>query len=335
VAIVGDIPSGLPSVAVPDIALGDLWVLLPAAVGMMLVIFSEALGAGTTFADKHGYRIDSNQEMIALGVANLGSSLLGGLAGGGSLSQTAVNDGAGARSQLSSLIAAGLSLVTVIALTPLFADLPEAVLAALIIHALSHLMKVRQLIGFHHLSPQEFWLGIMTLGGVIVFDVLPGLILGVVISILLFVYRASQPKVSILGRTPNGEYVDVDRNPDGQTIPGVLVVRPDSPLFYANAQSVRDDIEGYATVADSGIRSVVIDLDSNDDLDITSAEHLDKLTDSLHRDHIQLRIAHLHQPARVIAAEIGLLDKIGEANVHPNIESAVQAADTGASDAGP
>ena len=102
---------------------------------MMLVIFSEALGAGQTFADKHGYRLDSSQEMIALGLANLGSGFLGGLACGGSLSQTAVNDGAGARSELSSVVAAVLSLITVVALTPLFKDLPEAVLAALIIHA--------------------------------------------------------------------------------------------------------------------------------------------------------------------------------------------------------
>jgi sulfate permease, SulP family len=112
---------------------------------MMLVIFSEALGAGQIFADKHGYRLESSQEMIALGLANLGSGVLGGLACGGSLSQSAVNDGAGARTELSPIIATALSLVTVVALTPLFTDLPEAVLAALIIHAVSHLMKVGEM----------------------------------------------------------------------------------------------------------------------------------------------------------------------------------------------
>lgn len=126
-----------------------LWVLLPSAGGMMLVIFSEALGAAQNFADKHGYRLDPSQDMVALGLANLGSGLLGGLAAGGSLSQSAVNDGAGARSQLSPVIAAALSLVTVLALTPLFTDLPEAVLAAMIIHAVSHLMKVAEMRRFY------------------------------------------------------------------------------------------------------------------------------------------------------------------------------------------
>src|SRR5499427_1716228 len=190
VDVVGKIPTGLPSVSWPHLTVSDLWVLLPSAGGMMLVIFSEALGAGQTFADKHGYRLDNSQEMIALGLANLGSGLLGGLACGGSLSQTAVNDGAGARSELSPVVAAALSLITVIALTPLFTDLPEAVLAALIIHAVSHLMKVGEMRRFYRLMPREFWLGMLTLAGVIVLDVLPALIIGVAMSILMLVYRA-------------------------------------------------------------------------------------------------------------------------------------------------
>ena len=176
--------------------------LVPSALGMMLVIFSEALGAGQTFADKHGYRLDNSQEMIALGLANIGSGFLGGLACGGSLSQSAVNDGAGAKSELSPVVAALLSLVTVVALTPLFKDLPEAVLAALIIHAVSHLMKVGEMRRFYRLVPREFWLGMVTLGGVIVLDVLPGLIIGVVLSILLVAYRASRIPVSELGADP-------------------------------------------------------------------------------------------------------------------------------------
>src|SRR5215471_1160473 len=192
VEVVGKIPTGLPSASWPHVTVTQLWVLLPSAGGMMLVIFSEALGAGQTFADKHGYRLDNSQEMIALGLANLGSGVLGGLACGGSLSQTAVNDGAGARSELSPVIAAALSLVTVIALTPLFTDLPEAVLAALIIHAVSHLMRVGEMRRFYRLVPREFWLGVLTLAGVIVLDVLPGLIIGVVVALVLLVYRASR-----------------------------------------------------------------------------------------------------------------------------------------------
>ena len=202
VATVGKIPTGLPSVAWPHLSVNELWVLIPSSIGMMLVIFSEALGAGQTFADKHGYRLDSDQEMIALGLANLLSGLFGGLAAGGSLSQSAVNDGAGARSEVSPLVAAVLSLVTVIALTPLFTDLPEAVLAALIIHAVSHIMKVAEMREFYRLKRPEFWLAIATLVAVITLDVLPALIIGVVFSIAVLVYRAGRPRVSMLGADP-------------------------------------------------------------------------------------------------------------------------------------
>jgi hypothetical protein len=272
VKVVGTIPTGLPGVSWPHLKLGDLWVLLPSAAGMMLVIFSEALGAGQTFADKHGYRLESSQEMIALGLANLGSGVLGGLACGGSLSQSAVNDGAGARTEISPVIAAVLSLVTVVALTPLFTDLPEAVLAALIIHAVSHLMKVGEMKRYRRLVPREFWLAMLTLLGVIVLDVLPALIIGVVIALLLLVYQASRPRVSMLGADPvvPGAFADIGRHDGIVPVPGVLIVRPDAPLFYANAELVRDAIEQ----AMGNARAVVLLLDGNDNLDITSAEQL-------------------------------------------------------------
>jgi sulfate permease, SulP family len=280
VATVGKIPTGLPSVAWPHLSFNELWVLIPSSVGMMLVIFSEALGAGQTFADKHGYRLDSDQEMIALGLANLLSGLFGGLAAGGSLSQSAVNDGAGARSEVSPLVAAVLSLVTVIALTPLFTDLPEAVLAALIIHAVSHIMKVAEMRQFYRLKRVEFWLAMATLIAVITLDVLPALIIGVVFAIASLVYRAGRPRVSMLGVDPHtpGAFEDLERHPDAAPPPGMIVVRPDAPLFYANAESVRDSVESAVIASGQPVHAVVLDLDGNDDLDITSAEQLEKLT---------------------------------------------------------
>ncbi len=324
VAIIGHIPSGFPSVAVPHIAASDLWVLIPSALGMLLVIYSEALGAASTFAEKHGYRIDPNQDMIALGLANIGSGLFGGLAAGGSLSQTAVNDGAGANSQVSPLCAAVLSLVTVLALTPLFHDLPEAVLAALIIHAVSHLMRVDEMREYYRLIPNEFWLGMITLLGVIVLDVLPGLVIGVLLSLVLVIGRASRPKVSVLGASPDvpGAYVDVDRHPGARTTDGVLVVRPDAPLFYANAQAVRDAID--AGLGDDGkVTAVVLDLDGNDRLDITSAEHLRKLQHELAERNIALCLVHVHAPAVRMAKATGLLDALGSDQMFANIDAAL------------
>jgi sulfate permease, SulP family len=313
VKVVGKIPTGLPDVSWPHLTISDLWVLLPSAAGMMLVIFSEALGAGQTFADKHGYRLESSQEMIALGLANLGSGVLGGLACGGSLSQSAVNDGAGARTEVSPIIAAALSLVTVVALTPLFTDLPEAVLAALIIHAVSHLMKVGEMRQFHRLVPREFWLAMLTLAGVIVLDVLPALILGVVVALLLLVYQASRPVISMLGADPAtpGAFEDIRRHPGAVPVPGALIARPNAPLFYANAEMVRDAIENAVASSPAPIQVVVLDLDANDNLDITSAEQLGKLADSLRARNVALGLTHVHGPALQMAQRSGLLAKIG------------------------
>lgn len=322
---VGHIPTGLPSVGLPHLARADLWTLIPSAAGLMLVIFSEALGAGQTFADKNGYRLEANQEMVAIGFANLGSGLLRGLGAGGSLSQTAVNDGAGARSQVSSIVAGALSLVTVLALTPLFTDLPDAVLAALIIHAVSHLMKVGQLRRFYQLMPREFWLGMLTLVSVITLNVLPALIIGVVTSILLLLYRASKPRVSVLGSLPSapGVFVDVQRDPDARPLPGLLIVRPDATLFYANAQAVQDTILALAASEPEPVHTVLLDLDANDEIDITSTEALTRLATTLEAADVRLGLAHVHGPAMEMARRSGLLDHLGPDRVHLNMVDAV------------
>jgi high affinity sulfate transporter 1 len=331
VAIIGDIPTGLPSISVPDVHMDDLWVLLPSAIGMMLVIYSEALGAATTFAEKHGYRLDSNQEMIALGIANIGSGFLGGLAGGGSLSQSAVNDSAGARTELSPVFASLLSLITVVALTPLFHDLPDAVLAALIIHAVSRLMRVREMRGFYRLVPSEFWLGMATLAGVIVFEVLAGLIIGVLLSLVLFIARASRPRVSVLGEDPAlpGAYVDVDRHPGARATEGVLVVKSDAPIFYANAQGVRDSIEDLVGNANDAVKVVVLDLDTNDDIDVTTADQLVKFRHSLDGRDVTLCLAHVHAPTLVIAQRAGLISSAASNHLFPTVEAAVAWASDG------
>jgi high affinity sulfate transporter 1 len=329
VAIVGSIPKGLPTGMWPKLRLEDFWVLLPSTAGMVLVIFSEALGAGEVYAHKHGYRLDSNQEMIALGVANLGSGLLGGLAAGGSLSQTAVNDGAGARSEVSPLVATVLALVTVVALTPVFKDLPEAVLAALIIYAVSHLMRVGAMRRYYRLVPREFWLGILTLAGVVVFGVLPGLIIGVVTALIVIVYLSSRPQVSELGWNPSARgYFDIRRHPGTQPIPGVLIVRPDAALFYANARGLRDAISRLVTDAPGPLKAAVLDLEANDELDITSVDELNQLATALARRRLPFALAHAHDPVLSLLQRSETLSVIGADHVFANLDGAVAWAKT-------
>jgi high affinity sulfate transporter 1 len=323
---VGKVPAGLPSVHGLDLHAADLWVLLPSAAGLMLVIFSEALGAADTFADKHGYQLDPSQEMIALGLANIGSGFLGGLAAGGSLSQSAVNDGAGARSELSPVIAAALSLITVVALTPLFTQLPEAVLAAMIIHAVWRLMKVAQMRRFYRLVRREFWLGMITLLGVITLDVLPGLVIGVVLSLLVLVYRASRPAFSVMGanRDVPGAYEDVTRHASAQPVPGVLVVRPDAPLFYANAKPLRDAVRELMRSPACPVRTLILDLDATDELDVTSAEALAAVAAEMRARHVRLGLAHLHAAAaRLLREADGSRDGAGW-QAFPTLDAAVR-----------
>ena len=327
VKIVGHVPRGLPTPGVPSLHGGDVLPLITAAAGLLLVIFSESLGAADTFATKYGYEIDPNQELIALGVANAGSGLLGGLAGGGSLSQSAVNEGAGARSEVSPLIAAALILITVLVLTPLFKNLPEAVLAALIIHAVSHLWKVAEMRRYYNLQRLEFWLALATLLGVITIDVLPGLVIGVAAMLLLVIYRASRPHVGTLARAPGerGAYGDVGRHPDYERIPGVLVLRLEAPLFYANATPIRDRIKTLVGSSDPPPRALIIDIGGTDRLDITSAEMLAELVQAMHSAGIDVALADVRQPVIKMARRSGLLEQVGKNRVFHTIDEAIQA----------
>jgi high affinity sulfate transporter 1 len=337
VAIVGDVPSGLPSLGIPDIQRGDVGALIVAAAGMLLVIFSESLGAAEAFAAKHGYDIDPDQELIALGVANVGSGVMGGLAGGGSLSQSAVNEGAGARSEVAPLVAAVLIVVTVLFLTPLFRNLPEAVLAALIIFAVSHLWKVAEFKGYYRVNVVEFWLGLATMAGVLTLDVLPGLLIGVVAMLLYFVYRASTPHVVTLGRVPGmaGAYGNIRRHPDYEPLPDLLVLRLEAPLFYANATGVRDRIKTLVGARDPLPRAVILDAGVNDSLDITSALMLEGLVPELRSAGIDFALAEVRHAVTSTAHRSRLLALVGTDRVFDTVEEAVATLGASAGTAAP
>jgi high affinity sulfate transporter 1 len=327
VEIVGHVPGGLPSLGLPEIQSNDVVTLVAAAAGMLLVILSESLGVAQTFAAKHGYDIDPNQELIALGVANLGSGVMGGLAGGGSLSQSAVNEGAGARSEVSSLVAAALIVVTVLFLTPLFKNLPEAVLAALIIFAVSHLWKFTDFKRYYGVSRVEFWLGLATLLGVITLNVLPGLLIGVVAMLLHFIYQASTPHVVTLGRNPAvaGAYGNIRRHPDYEPVRNLLVLRLTAPLFYANATGIRDRIKKLVGATDPLPRAVILDAGANESLDITSAVMLVGLATELRSAGIDLVLADVHHLVISTAQRARLLELLGPDCVFTTVQEAVTA----------
>jgi high affinity sulfate transporter 1 len=326
VAVVGTLPQGLPTPSLPDVPLSALAGMAVTAIGVLLVAYSEALGVAHEFAEKHGYEVDADQELNAHGVVNLVSGLLGGMLAGGSMSASAVKEGAGARTQVANLIAWGVTIVTLLLLTPLFAPLPEAVLAALIIHALWHLVASRKLVKLRRAAPVEVWFGVITLWGVLLFDVLEGMIIGLLASLLFVVYRSSRARLSSLGRVPGvpGAYSDAARHPDDTPVPGVLIVRLDAPVYYANALTVRDAVRSMTAAQEPPPRAVVLDTGTQDELDVTSTEMIKGLVKQLREGGLQVYFADVHAPILDRGRQTGLLEAIGEDHVFPTVDAAVR-----------
>jgi sulfate permease, SulP family len=303
VEIVGRIDSGLPALGAPEVAAADYLELAAAAAGVMLVGFAEGLGAAKTYAATHHYEVDPNRELVGLGAANLGSGLSSGMVVNGSLSKTAVNGGAGANSQVSGLVVAALTILTLLFLTGLFENLPEATLAAVVIAAVIELVDLpalsalyriatRQLRGIYGIAARpDFIAAVAAMAGVLVFDTLPGLVIGVVVSLLLLLYRASRPHIAVLGQVPGmpGQYGDVQRHPENERAPGIVVLRVEGGLFFANADTVRDAVRANADRP--GIRAVVLDAETAPYIDVSAARMLVQLTADLRRSGVELVVA--------------------------------------------
>lgn len=328
VEVVGKLPQGLPGVGIPEVSVPELLVLIPAAAGILLVAYSEALATAQAFARRHDYQIDPNQELIAYGGANLVSGAVGGLVACGGMSGSAVNDGAGARTQMSGITAAILGMITVVALTPLFTALPEATLAALIIHAVSHMMKPQNLEAVYRLSRKEFYLGLMALFGVILIDVLTGLILAMVASILLVIYRSSRASVVAIGALPmpHGSYGALSRHPDAVAIPGVLVLRLDAPMYYANASSNEEEIKRLVLTTRPPVHAVVFDPEVQHELDVTSVEMLTEVVGWMHERDVKVYVVTTHSELTRIAERTGLTAKFGAEYVVQSLDEALEKA---------
>jgi high affinity sulfate transporter 1 len=244
VEVVGELPQGLPAFALPIVPLEDLLAMVLPAIGVLLVAFSEALGVAHEFAEKHGYEVDADQELNAHAVVNVGSAMFGGMIAAGGMSGSAVKEGAGARSQVANLVAWGSAIVTVLFLTPLFASLPEAVLGALIIHAVWHIIASRKLAKLRQEAPVEVWFGVASLVGVLLIDVLQGMMIGLLASLLFVVYRTSRPHIGVLGRVPGAPsvYSDLTRHPRMNRYRSAYR-RVDAQLYCANALTVRERVK--------------------------------------------------------------------------------------------
>jgi SulP family sulfate permease len=331
--IVGHIDSGLPSVGTPDVSLSDIGSLAAGGIGVMLVGFAEGLGAARTYAQREHYEIDTNRELLGLGAANLGAGLCSGMVVNGSLSKTAVNGSAGAKSQVSGLVVAVLTVVTLLLLTGLFEQLPEATLAAVVIAAVIELVDFPAVAGMYRVfsgrhtgrfalaARPDFVAAVAAMLGVLIFDTLPGLFIGIAVSLTLLLYRASAPHIAQLGRVPGttDQYGDLRRHPENRSPDGVVVLRIEAGLFFANADAVRKRILSAAAMP--GVHAVILDGDAMPFIDLTAARRLEEVGEDLERRGVRL----------LLAGDVGqvrdVLERAGETTTfHATVQEAVSSA---------
>jgi MFS superfamily sulfate permease-like transporter len=296
------------------------------ALGVLLVAFSEALGTAHEFAEKHGYEVDADQELNAHAGVNLASAFIGGMLAGGSMSASAVKEGAGARSQVCNLVTWVATILTLLFLTPVFKTLPEAVLGALIIRAVWQIIASRKLHTIRVESPVEFWFGVLAMAGVLLIDVLQGMIIGLLASLLFVIYRSSRPHISSLGRMPGvpDGYSDLTRHPENEPVPDVLIVRIDAPLYYANAMTARNNVKSMIAEREVPPRAVIFDAAAQDELDVTTTDVIKGLVKELHDHGTDVYFADVHAPVLDHARRTGLLEAVGEDHVCQTVEAAVR-----------
>lgn len=323
VAIVGALPAGLPHLHLPDLQLRDVDGILPLSGACFLLSYIEGVSAARTLAAKNDYHIDPRQELFALGAANLAVALGQGFPVAGGLSQSAVNDKAGARTPLALVFASLTLAVCLLFLTDLLANLPMVVLAAIVLVAVKGLIDLKALHHLWHVSRLEFKIAVVALVGVLLLGILKGVLVAAIASLLLLLAGASHPHVAFLGRIPGTRrYSDCERHPDNEVVPEALVFRVESSLLYFNTEHVHR-IVWDRVQATPHLRLVVCDLSDAPLVDVAGARMLTALHTKLARCSIQLRVVEAHARVRDLLRAEGLEDRVGYLGRHLSVEQAL------------
>lgn len=324
--IVGEIPGGLPPFGLPGITLEQWASLIPGALAVLLVGYSESIAAARSYATRFNYKVDADQEFIGQAAANLGSGFSGGFVVNGSLSKTAASVGAGAKTQMVSVIAAVAILITALFLTPLFRTLPEATLGAIVIHAVWHLINFKKIWQFRSITSLDFWTALVAMLGVVFFDILIGLLLAVFLGLLGLLYSTKSRTTSVLGKVP-GEtvYRSLTHYPEGETYPGLLVARFDGSLFFANAPDLASEIRYGVEVTEPKPRVVLLDCESITEVDATALIVLDELNQELERAGIDLRLARVRSHVLKLMHTTELDEEIGITHIYASVQEGVDA----------
>ena len=325
IAVVGEVEGGLPSLGLPDVGVGDFVDLLLPAAAFSLVAFADLTGTVRVFAQKHGYGVDPNRELTAVGGANLVGGLSGAFPVSSSNSRSAVNDSVGAKSQGAVLVAAALVAIFLLFAMPLIEPLPKAALGVIIVVAAAGLINVGSIWRLRHVRPAETGLALVAFGGVLVFGVVGGVAVAIALSIGLFLYRAARPHDAVLGRVEDVDgYHDIERWPGAEVVPGLLVYRFDAPPFFVNAEYLRLRVLALADAA-VDLKWLVLNAEAWTYLDATAIDSLRQLHGELEKRGVKLCFARLKGRQREIFEETGLTAEIGADRFFPTVRAAVAA----------
>jgi MFS superfamily sulfate permease-like transporter len=312
VPVTGHIPEGLATFSGPALRLRDVEGIVPLALGCLLLAYIEGVSGARTFAAKHGYDLDPRQEFLGLGAANLAAALGQGYPVAGGLSQSAVNDKAGARTPLALVVASLTLALCLLFLTGLLENLPKAVLAAVVLTAILGLFDFRGLLRMWRVSRIDFYAATIAIVGVLLLGILQGILLAALVSILLLLARASRPHVAFLGRIPRtNRYSDLARHPENEPLANLIVFRPEASLLYVNAGSVFETVMAGVMKHGASTRAVVCDLSASPYLDLAGARMLNALHHDLTARDIALQIIGARGRVRDLLRADGLAAKIG------------------------
>jgi MFS superfamily sulfate permease-like transporter len=331
-SVVGPLPKGLPSLALPELSAGNMTTLAVGAVGIALVSFADTSVLSRTFAVRGGYRVDANQEMIALGAANTAAGFFQGFPISSSSSRTPVAEQAGAKTQLTGLVGAGAIALMLLFVPNIVKDLPSAALAAVVIAASLSLVEVAGVRKLWRMRKTEFALSIVCFLGVAFLGVIEGIFIAVGLALLNFIRRAWRPYDAVLGKVDGLKgYHDVTRYPAARRVPGLVLFRWDAPLFFANAEVFGQDVREAVAASPTPARRIVVAAEPVTDVDTSAADVIQSLHDDLADAGVELHFAEVKDPVKDRLKLYGLLERLGPERFHPTVGTAVDAyvAETG------
>lgn len=330
IAVIGPVPGGLPSLALPDVTWTEALDVLPIAVSCFIIIIAQSAATARAFAARHGERVDEDADILGLSAANAAAAISGTFVVNGSLTQTEMADRAGARSQLAQLVAAGAVVLVLLFLTGPLQHLPRAVLAGIVFTIAVGLADVRKLFAFRRESPGEFQLALTTMAVVALVGVEQGILLAMGLSLLRHVRHSYRPHTMVIARAPDGSLLPVPADPGAQSEPGLVIYRFGADLFYANEARFADEVRSLVRRAPDPVRWLIVDAAAITDIDYSAARMLLDLRNDLRRKGVDVAFARVVLPLRADMDRHGITAAIGAARIFPTLHEALAAIHGGA-----